>query len=79
MKYKRDSNKINDDISNEIDYAFDELIKTGLIDKSFSYLVDLSFEHKSLIDARIKAKNENLLAYKLKKDDLIYEEKFFSL
>jgi hypothetical protein len=79
LKYKRASNEIDDDISKEINYAFDELIKTGLIDKSLSYLVDLTFEHESTFDAMIKAKRKNLLAYKININSLINEQKFFSL
>jgi len=74
---KNDFIPFQDENTKLIDKAFDRLVTIGFIEKSVSYMVDLSMEHKSLFNARRNAIKENKLAYPISNDDLKNELKFF--
>jgi hypothetical protein len=74
---KNDFIPFQDENTKLIDKAFDRLVTTTLIEKSVSYMVDLSMEHESLLNARRNAIKENKLAYPMSNDDLKNELKFF--
>ena len=74
---KSDFIPFQDENTKLIDKAFDRLVTTTLIEKSVTYMVDLSMEHESLLNARRNAVKENKLAYPISNDDLKNELKFF--
>ena len=74
---KSDFISFQDENTKLIDKAFDRLVTTTLIEKSVTYMVDLSMEHESLLNARRNAIKENKLAYPMSNDDLKNELKFF--
>jgi hypothetical protein len=74
---KSDFILFQDENTKLIDKAFDRLVTIGFIEKSVSYMVDLSMEHKSIFNARRNAMKENKLAYPISNDDLKNELKFF--
>jgi uncharacterized phage-associated protein len=62
-----------------IDKAFNNLLKTELLVKSSSYLVDLSHCHDSWIKNHRLAKLANKLSHPIDKSELNSEMKYFSL
>ena len=68
-----------DSVTEKIDLAFESLKNTGLIEKSASYLVDLSHCHESWVKNFREALKLNLNSKFIEKDDLTNEYKYFAL